>query len=86
MLSWFWQRLAVKHPDHLNICLGSAYRGQEPLRQIASDSANVFRWLVNAAMRSALEDSGSKALVLLINSPGGSPSSRNSQLSWRRLS
>jgi protease-4 len=29
--------------------------------------------LVVAAMRSALEDEGSKALVLLINSPGGSP-------------
>jgi protease-4 len=28
---------------------------------------------VMAAMRSALEDSGSKGLVLLINSPGGSP-------------
>ena len=28
---------------------------------------------VMAAMRSALEDSGSRALVLLINSPGGSP-------------
>jgi protease IV len=28
---------------------------------------------VMAAMRSALEDSGSQALVLLINSPGGSP-------------
>ena len=28
---------------------------------------------VMSAMRSALEDSGSKALVLLINSPGGSP-------------
>ncbi len=28
---------------------------------------------INAAMKSALEDSGSKALVLLINSPGGSP-------------
>jgi protease IV len=29
--------------------------------------------LVVAAMRSALEDSGSRALVLLVNSPGGSP-------------
>lgn len=29
--------------------------------------------LIVAAMRAALEDSGSKALVLLINSPGGSP-------------
>ncbi|MFM8864192.1 MAG: S49 family peptidase, partial [Limnohabitans sp.] len=28
---------------------------------------------VMAAMRSALEDNGSRALVLLINSPGGSP-------------
>ncbi|MGV8803528.1 MAG: S49 family peptidase [Polaromonas sp.] len=28
---------------------------------------------VNAALRSAFEDSGSKAIVLLINSPGGSP-------------
>ena len=28
---------------------------------------------IMAAMRSALEDSGSRALVLLINSPGGSP-------------
>ena len=28
---------------------------------------------VNAALRAAFEDSGSKAIVLLINSPGGSP-------------
>ena len=40
--------------------------------EIAS-GADASAEFVNAAMRSALEDSGSKALVLLINSPGGSP-------------
>ena len=40
--------------------------------EIAS-GANASAEFINAAMRSALEDSGSRALVLLINSPGGSP-------------
>ncbi len=40
--------------------------------EIAS-GADASAEYVNAAMRSALEDSGSRALVLLINSPGGSP-------------
>ena len=40
--------------------------------EIAS-GADASAEFVNAAMRSALEDSGSRALVLLINSPGGSP-------------
>ena len=35
-----------------------------------SDASAEF---VNAALRAAFEDSGSKAVVLLINSPGGSP-------------
>ncbi|HEY4665122.1 MAG TPA: S49 family peptidase [Comamonas sp.] len=39
---------------------------------IASD-ANASAEFVIAAMRSAMEDPGSRALVLLINSPGGSP-------------
>ncbi|MBQ0131953.1 MAG: S49 family peptidase, partial [Comamonas sp.] len=39
---------------------------------IASD-ANANAEFVIAAMRSAMEDPGSRALVLLINSPGGSP-------------
>ena len=39
---------------------------------IASDTAARAEY-VNAAMRTALEDPGSRALVLLINSPGGSP-------------
>lgn len=39
---------------------------------IASD-ANARAEFVIAAMRTALEDPGSRALVLLINSPGGSP-------------
>ena len=40
--------------------------------EIASGSDASAEFVV-AAMRSALEDSGSQALVLLINSPGGSP-------------
>ena len=40
--------------------------------EIAADSSANAEHIV-AAMKSALEDSGSKALVLLINSPGGSP-------------
>ncbi len=39
---------------------------------IASDSSANAEFVI-AAMRSALEDPGSRALVLLINSPGGSP-------------
>ena len=39
---------------------------------IAADSAANAEF-INAAMRAALEDPGSQALVLLINSPGGSP-------------
>lgn len=39
---------------------------------IASD-ASASAEFVNAAMRAALEDPGSRALVLLIDSPGGSP-------------
>ncbi|WP_312568331.1 S49 family peptidase [Comamonas sp.] len=38
-----------------------------------ADDANASADFVIAAMRSALEDPGSRALVLLINSPGGSP-------------
>ena len=40
--------------------------------EIAPD-ASASAEAINAAMRSALEDPGSRALVLLINSPGGSP-------------
>lgn len=40
--------------------------------EIAGD-ANASAEFVIAAMRSAMEDPGSRALVLLINSPGGSP-------------
>ena len=40
--------------------------------EIAS-GANASAEAINTAMRAALEDSGSRALVLLINSPGGSP-------------
>jgi protease-4 len=40
--------------------------------EIAS-GANASAELIVAAMRSAFEDSGSRAVVLLINSPGGSP-------------
>ena len=40
--------------------------------EIASDG-DASAEFVMAAMRSAFEDSGSKAVVLLINSPGGSP-------------
>lgn len=40
--------------------------------EIASE-ADASAENIMAAMRSALEDSGSQALVLLINSPGGSP-------------
>ena len=40
--------------------------------EISAESSASAEHIV-AAMKSALEDSGSKALVLLINSPGGSP-------------
>lgn len=40
--------------------------------EIAADAEASAEFVV-AAMRSALEDEGSQALVLLINSPGGSP-------------
>ncbi|MBS7351241.1 MAG: S49 family peptidase [Comamonas sp.] len=40
--------------------------------EIAS-GANASAEAINSAMRAALQDSGSRALVLLINSPGGSP-------------
>ncbi|MEO8248955.1 MAG: S49 family peptidase [Burkholderiales bacterium] len=43
------------------------------IRGEIAPEANASAENVVAAMRSALEDSGSKALVLLINSPGGSP-------------
>ena len=38
-----------------------------------ADDSNASAEFVVAAMRAAMEDPGSKALVLLINSPGGSP-------------
>ena len=38
-----------------------------------SDTGEASAEYVLPALRSAMEDSGSKALVLLINSPGGSP-------------
>ena len=38
-----------------------------------AQGADASAELVNAALRSAFEDEGSKAIVLLINSPGGSP-------------
>ncbi len=40
--------------------------------EISSDS-NASAEYIMAAMRSAFEDEGSKAVVLLVNSPGGSP-------------
>jgi protease-4 len=40
--------------------------------EIAAD-ADASAEFVNAALRAAFEDEGSKAIVLLINSPGGSP-------------
>lgn len=40
--------------------------------EIASD-ANASAEFVNAALRAAFEDAGAQAVVLLINSPGGSP-------------
>ena len=38
-----------------------------------ADGAEASAEFVNAALRSAFEDEGAKAVVLLINSPGGSP-------------
>ena len=38
-----------------------------------ADGADASAEFVNAALRAAFEDEGSKAVVLLINSPGGSP-------------
>ena len=38
-----------------------------------ADGADASAEFVNAALRAAFEDEGSKAIVLLINSPGGSP-------------
>lgn len=38
-----------------------------------ADDANASAEFVIAAMRAAMEDPGSRALVLLVNSPGGSP-------------
>ncbi len=38
-----------------------------------ADGADASAESVNAALRAAFEDSGAKAIVLLINSPGGSP-------------
>jgi protease-4 len=38
-----------------------------------AQGADASAEFVNAALRSAFEDEGSKAIVLLINSPGGSP-------------
>ncbi len=38
-----------------------------------ADGADASAEFVNAALRAAFEDDGSKAVVLLINSPGGSP-------------
>jgi protease-4 len=38
-----------------------------------ADGADASAEFVNAALRAAFEDAGSKAVVLLINSPGGSP-------------
>jgi protease-4 len=38
-----------------------------------ADGADASAEFINAALRAAFEDDGSKAVVLLINSPGGSP-------------
>ena len=43
------------------------------IRGEIADRGEASAELIMPAMRSALEDPGSKALVLLINSPGGSP-------------
>ena len=43
------------------------------IRGEIADRSEASAELIMPAMRSALEDPGSKALVLLINSPGGSP-------------
>jgi protease IV len=43
------------------------------IRGEIADGADASAEFVNAAMRSAFEDEGAQAVVLLINSPGGSP-------------
>lgn len=51
----------------------SAHTAVVEIKGEIASGANANAENINAAMRSALEDSGSRALVLLINSPGGSP-------------
>ncbi|MGN1057505.1 MAG: S49 family peptidase [Comamonas sp.] len=59
--------------DATNSSMSGPHTAVVDVKGPIADDANASAEFVNAAMRTALEDPGSRALVLLINSPGGSP-------------
>lgn len=59
--------------DSASSTLSGPHTAVVEIKGAIADDANASAEFVVAAMRAAMEDPGSRALVLLINSPGGSP-------------
>ena len=59
--------------DSASASLSGPHTAVVEIKGPIADEANASAEFVIAAMRAAMEDPGSRALVLLINSPGGSP-------------
>ena len=66
----FWQAVAYTHPE---ASLTSPHTAMVSIKGEIGSEGQGSAENIMSAMRLALEDSGSQALVLLINSPGGSP-------------
>ena len=75
---FFWTVLIVgglwwMGRDSASSSMSGPHTAVVEIKGAIADEANASAEFVVAAMRAAMEDPGSRALVLLINSPGGSP-------------
>jgi protease IV len=75
---FFWTALIVgalwwMGRDSASSSMSGPHTAVVEIKGAIADEANASAEFVVAAMRAAMEDPGSRALVLLINSPGGSP-------------
>lgn len=75
---FFWTLLLIGSlwwlgRDSASAALNGPHTAVVEIKGPIADDANASAEFVIAAMRAAMEDQGSRGLVLLINSPGGSP-------------
>jgi protease-4 len=69
-IAWVW--LAM-HRGSAPSSVSSPHTALVEIRGEISDGSDASAEFVNSALRAAFEDEGARAVVLLINSPGGSP-------------